>query len=275
MVIKASYLLKKPEKEFPQRLSVSKVKTFDSCKAKFKYSYIEKLPRKDWEHLTFGKLLHAVLEEYHKQRLNGDAREAHELMSSTYNDEIGSWTVTNSQKNECIDILQKYIQYWTELEKENKAPTILSVEKNFFIDIEGQVLLNGFIDVVQRDPDGILHVADYKTSSAAGKSFLKKDEFQLLTYAYVMFLENPEVEVVRGSYILLRHDFESYIWDFKREDVMEKIGSKFIQYAKDISEEKLYRPKTSRLCSYCDYISSCEAGKIEVFGDTTYGKSPW
>ena len=34
------------------RLSVSKAKSFSDCKKKFKYSYIEKLPSKEYDHLT-------------------------------------------------------------------------------------------------------------------------------------------------------------------------------------------------------------------------------
>ena len=46
-------------------LSVSKVKTFDDCKAKYRYTYIEKLPRKEWSFHIFGSFLHLVLEEFH------------------------------------------------------------------------------------------------------------------------------------------------------------------------------------------------------------------
>ena len=45
-------------------LSVSKLKTFEDCKTKFKFSYIDKLPKKEWEFHSFGKFLHAVLEYF-------------------------------------------------------------------------------------------------------------------------------------------------------------------------------------------------------------------
>ena len=50
-------------------LSVSKAKTFDQCKAKFKYQYIEKLPKKSWDFQIFGQFLHAILENFHELML--------------------------------------------------------------------------------------------------------------------------------------------------------------------------------------------------------------
>jgi ATP-dependent helicase/DNAse subunit B len=47
-------------------LSVSKAKTFDDCKAKYKFCYIQKLPRIDRDFHIFGKFLHSTLESFHK-----------------------------------------------------------------------------------------------------------------------------------------------------------------------------------------------------------------
>ena len=46
------------------RISVSKAKTFDGCKKKFDFCYVQKLPRKDWDFHIFGKFCHSVLETF-------------------------------------------------------------------------------------------------------------------------------------------------------------------------------------------------------------------
>ena len=57
------------------RLSVSKTKTFLDCKAKYKFCYIEKLPRKDWDFHTFGKFCHKVLEDFHNAYVKNNSTE--------------------------------------------------------------------------------------------------------------------------------------------------------------------------------------------------------
>jgi hypothetical protein len=50
-------------------ISVSKGKTFDACRRKFKFCYIEKLPRIDRDFHIFGKFLHFCLEYFHKHMI--------------------------------------------------------------------------------------------------------------------------------------------------------------------------------------------------------------
>src|SRR5690606_31482366 len=65
MEIKAFFVPSRDDSDADHRLSVSKVKTFDSCAAKFKYSYIEKLPKKEWDFHVFGTFCHDTLENFH------------------------------------------------------------------------------------------------------------------------------------------------------------------------------------------------------------------
>lgn len=260
MACKATVLTERPKTDLALSLSVSKVKTFKDCKAKFKFSYVEKLPRKDWEHLIFGKFLHEVLENFHKQLMENSQAQLHILMTECFKQSSVNWKdkLNVAQKQEAREILGVYLKQITEQKNNGTMPTILSVEKDFFIDIDGKILLNGFIDRIQMDPDGVLHVSDYKTTKK--KEYLKKDYFQLLTYAYVMCLEDPKLEKVRTSYILLRHNFETIIKEYSRNDIM-KVEKKFLDYAESIHAEKLYRPTPTPLCDYCDYLDLCDAGK--------------
>src|SRR5690606_681164 len=65
MEITAFFVPSRDDSDADHKLSVSKVKTFDSCKAKYKYSYIEKLPKKEFEFHIFGTFCHDVLENFH------------------------------------------------------------------------------------------------------------------------------------------------------------------------------------------------------------------
>lgn len=255
-------------------LSVSKVKTFLQCKAKYKFSYIDKLPKKEWDYHIFGKFLHEVLEFFHQRIIEGYNGPDHSLMKEIFDKSLkGTWghKMTLEQKKECHQILSKYLLKRSK-EKET-LPTTLHVEKSFNVLVDNTLLINGFIDVVQRDLDGVLHVADYKTSK--DKKYLKKDFFQLKTYAYVMCLEDPTLEKVRCSYIMLRHDFDPIEVEFSRNDVLE-VEKYYLDKAADIRKEKLYRPNPSPLCGYCDFLSECDTGQQKMgIVKKSFGKTDW
>ncbi len=259
METKATILNSRPENSSHLTLSVSKVKTFKDCKAKFRFCYVEKLPRKDWDFHIFGKFSHEVLEIFHQKIIEGSLDLFNVLMTSAFQAALLNWKdkMSLDQKKEAWEILNKYLYLLNTQKEQGQLPKFLSVEKDFYINIDDKILLNGFIDRIQLDPDGILHVADYKTTK--NKKFLKNDYFQLLTYAYIMCLEDPTLQKVRTSYILLRHNFESIVKEFEREEIMS-IEQKFLDYADLINSEKLYRPTPTMLCKFCDYTANCEEG---------------
>lgn len=278
---KARIVLAKPEDLKCFNLSVSKAKTFESCKAKYKFSYIDRLPKKDWDHLVFGKFLHEILEVFYKKRIDGDlATPNHLLLSSSWKHAFNNWKskLSKEQITEAKTICEKFL---FKIAKTKPQPTVLAVEKSFNVIIDEKILLVGFIDRVQLDHDGLLHVADYKTSKS--KEYLKKDFFQLLTYAWVMCLEDPTLQKVRTSYIMLKHGFDSIEKEFERDEIME-LEAKILNYYDQIDEERLFRPNTGPLCPYCDYAddSICPEGfkAAERYGKkppehTTFGKDTW
>src|SRR5690606_31982945 len=132
----------------------------------------------------------------------------------------------------------------------NKISTVISVEKTFNIKINENLILTGMIDRIQLDEDGIYHILDYKTSKS--KAYLKDDTLQLLTYAYVMLVEKPEIKKVRVSYIMLRHDCEFMTKEFDLEEILS-IKNMYEKYANDITYEKEFEPSPQVLCKFCDF----------------------
>lgn len=257
MLVTACLLSFKDETDTDLSLSVSKTKTFEDCKAKFKFCYIDKLPRIERDFHTFGKYLHQVLENFHKALIETPSRrddwltvldEAWDAAYKEYEDKM-----TGLQYKEAREIVEEY----KALLKEEGLPTVIAVEKPFYINLNKKVLLNGFIDRVQIDPDGMVHVADYKTTK--NPKYLK-DFFQVMTYCYALCLEDPSIKKFRASFILLRHNFDYLTQEFTREEVIS-VAEKFIKAASNIEEEKLWRPNPQFLCKYCDYLDHCKSGK--------------
>lgn len=250
----------KPNKnENVLNLSVSKLKTFDDCKAKFKFSYVDKLPKKEWEFHSFGKFLHAALEYFHLQLMVEPDLPLNVIMKNAFSKAKESYESKLSKEKikEVWDLCFFYLKNTSEKRKSNTLPDFLAAEKEFNINIENTILLNGFIDKIQLDPDKILHVADYKTSK--NDSYLKNDFFQLKTYAYVMFLTDPTIQKVRTSYVMARMNFKEIIKEFTIDDVKD-VEDYYLEKAALMRAEVGYKPKPSRLCDYCDYLENCPDG---------------
>ena len=256
-----------PDEEL--RLSVSKTKTFLQCKKQYEFNYIHKLPKKDWDHHIFGKFCHKVLEEFHTQYIKGCLLPYNMVMTDSFKVAWAEYKdkMTPEMKKECWGIIDKYLRH---ISKE-KALNVMAVEKRFELPIEN-IVLNGAIDRIQLDDDGVVHVADYKT--VKNKKYLKDDFFQLLTYAYVIINEDPSIKKVRASYILLRHDFEFITTEFTKKDIL-KVKDKYIEYAKQIVNEKEFKPNPTALCNFCDFQEHCPEGKSKAFNQNIYGEVAW
>lgn len=258
-------------KEGEFRVSVSKTKTFIDCKAKFKFCYVEKLPRKDWDFHIFGKFCHSVLELFHLKYIEGCTLPYNQVMGECFKKALEEYKdkMTAEQRKDCWAIIDKYLRLIVK-EKNNGHPAnVIACEKRFELLVGENIILNGAIDRIQIDDDGVIHVGDYKT--VKNKKYLKNDFFQLLTYAYVIMKEDPTVTKVRGSYILLRHDFEYITTEFEKDEVM-KIEGKYIDYVNQMLTEKDFTPNPTALCNFCDYQQNCPEGKTKAFNKPVYGE---
>lgn len=252
------------------KLSVSKTKTFVDCKRKFKFNYIDKLPRKTWDHHTFGTFCHQVLEDFHLEYIDGVTDPYNDVMSRAFRKAWKDYgkDMTKEMKREAWKIIDQYLRI---LAKE-KFPNVIACEQKFELLVDGNILLNGMIDRVQIDDDGVIHVCDYKTTK--NKKYIKNDFFQLLTYAYIMLNEDPDLKKVRASYILLRHNFEYITEEFTPDDIL-KIKDEYIEYAKQIRNETEFAPKPTALCNYCDFLDKCKEGMRLVSPSLTFGEVDW
>lgn len=256
------------------RLSVSKTKTFLDCARKFKFAYVEKLPRKDWDFHVFGKFCHKVLEDFHMAYIQGTTEPFNKEMSKAFRTAQAEYKeqMTPEMTKDCFAIIQQYLKIITQDKKNNISANVLDVEMKFDFAVGDKVILNGMIDRVQLDDDGIIHVCDYKT--VKNKKYLKNDFFQLLTYAYVMLNQNPDLKKIRASYILLRHDFEYITTEFDVPEILT-IKDKYTKYALDIMAEQEYKPNPTALCNFCDYQTLCPEGNSKSYGKNTYGEMNW
>ncbi len=175
-----------------------------------------------------------------------------------------------SVTKEAFEILTAYLKKISINKDEIKK--VLAVEKSFDLEINPCLILNGMIDRIQLDDDGVIHICDYKTTK--NKAYLKDDSLQLLTYAYVILQENPEITKVRGSYILLRHNFEYMTKEFSLEEI-KNVKNMYEGYANSIHSEKEFEANPTKLCNWCDHLAICKSGSEFVGKSFKHGITKW
>lgn len=257
----------------PLKLSVSKCKVFSSCRKKYEFNYVIKLPKVDRDYHIFGKCLHKALEDFHQMYINGwllGSSEAMKIAWKTAKTEYAS-RMTSEAIKECFDILSGYLKLVSEKPK-SFLTGVVSAEQAFDFPLADNVILNGFIDKVQIEDDGVLLISDYK--STKNKKYLQDDWFQLQTYAFVIMSQRPELKKVRAAYTMLRHNFENITKEITREEAMA-VKDQYLAYAADINSATEYPATTSALCRMCDFIDHCKEGQAAVYGPQQYGEIKW
>jgi RecB family exonuclease len=251
------------------KLSVSKTKCFKQCKKQYHYAYVLKFPKKERNYHVTGSFCHKVLEEFHQAYIDGCVLPYNVTMTQAWKTawaEFGA-KMTPDMKRECWDLINGYLR---KVSRE-KLGNILAVEQKFEFNITETVSIRGGIDKVTLDDDNVLRVSDYKTTKK-GKKYLQDDMFQLMTYGYVLLQEHPEIDKIRGSYILLRHDFEEITREFSREQLLG-IKQQFLDYAQSINEETEFPANPTVLCGWCDHVDICEEGRAKVASNPATSKS--
>jgi ATP-dependent helicase/DNAse subunit B len=250
------------------RLSVSRVDTFKTCKAKYYYNYILELPTTDTYYTTIGKFIHKVLELFiNKYKATGDLRTA---ASSAFKEAQKDEEIKPSLTRDIIKESMKWIVFLTKKFEEDSSqiPNTLDTELPFTFKLEEEKLLvRGVIDRVDRLSPNELLIIDYKTSQSS--SYLRP--FQLATYVHALKERFPN-HTIKTAFELIRHDFGRLHFDLSDEDVEQalntfrEVGSEIRELSK-LPKDQPWTATPSKLCSYCPFRQRCEKDRIQ--------ESPW
>lgn len=235
-------------------LSASKIKTYKQCPRRYYYQYIEKLPRKEWDHFDLGTFVHGTLEFFHESfRDDSIKKNLRLLMKESFKKqrEIMEQDKSLSKEilNEARDMLAAYLK---DMEEKGIGSEILTLEEEFVLDLNDFCKVKGIVDRLDKDVDGVFHIKDYKTN----KDTKYMEPEQLRIYGIYLLSKYPDVEKFRGSYIMLRFGGMLLPHDFNLESVEEE-KENVIKCAETILEEERWISKPSKLCDWCDFKSVC------------------
>ncbi len=237
------------------RLSFSRAETYETCPAKFRFTYVEALPGLPGPHLSFGSSIHAALERFYDQKLPICPSER-ELLGFLYEDwdSSGFEGLTRDEQllwyRHAQDVLRRFharesVRY--------RLPA--DVEKWFSLPFGDDAVVMGSIDRVDVDDDGSLEVIDYKTNKRMQDRERVRASLQLSIYALAcehLYGRLPTAVtlyfVVPG--VRVRVATEEIDLDGARHTVARVAAA---------VRAGAFDPAPSRACNWCDFRPLCPA----------------
>jgi RecB family exonuclease len=237
------------------RYSPLRFRVFDTCRLRYRYQYVDRVPARLRPQDTAGSLVHRVLcdffskvklDERSEKRLIRMFEEGWEALSPRYRRMKG----VDQLREDSI----KQLGLFAAQHDISAAP--LLVEPYLQVEVAPGVTLFGRVDRIDEEADGCMHVIDYKTGSHPDEV----DAGQLRLYA-IMAEESLRRPVSRISFWNLDDGFVSTAAlsdDEKRRTRSDLLAA--VQRMNEISE---FPPNIGPHCGHCPYLYAC-AERAEI-----------
>jgi CRISPR/Cas system-associated exonuclease Cas4 (RecB family) len=239
--------------------------TYTKCPKKYHYRYIEKpdVPQAKWGFTEFGSCAHLILELFHKEvkENNTDPSQYSILLKECFKKGVKEFDLSileepvwmpNGDQSGLI-ALREIMQTYLDKVRSEGLPDVIGIEMPFNFKINDDTTVRGFIDRVDRVGPGEYRVLDYKTS----KNMKYLTGFQLLVYAEALRRRFKDVEVVHGSYLMLKHNCLTKDYTFTLDD-LGACRKTILKKASYIDTDSTWVKKPSILCRWCDYRAICQ-----------------
>ena len=249
-------------------LSPTKLRTFATCPAKYRWEYVERLGRfyrRPRAGFSFGASLHNVLEEFHAK--GGAESVPVERLSEALAEKWQSQGYQSAAQEaayrlEAERILSVYHAAAEKILMEAlpdapPPPTILLTEKTLSQDLTPEIRLSGRVDRVDEHHDGGLEIVDYKSGRESVTEIDVKSALAMNVYQALVKHAYPERRVWATIVALKTGDSASYeLTDDERTVLLadcQETGE--ILLRKDWEH---VLPVLNEHCPYCDYLPHCQ-----------------
>jgi putative RecB family exonuclease len=246
-------------------LSPSRAGDFLACPLLYRFRVIDRLPEPPSPAAARGTLVHAVLERLFDEPAAGRTPQtAHAMLAPQWERLIGDEPELaglfdgEEQQSawlaEARDMLDRYftLEDPTRLEPRHREHAVEAV-------LESGLLLRGYIDRLDVAPDGEIRIVDYKTGTAPKEEYEAQALFQMKFYAVVLWLTQQRVPKLLQLMYLGNGEIVRYAPDESDlRATVRKIDAlwRAIDRARSTGD---WRPRPSRLCSWCAHQAICPA----------------
>jgi putative RecB family exonuclease len=232
------------------RYSPLRFRVFDSCRLRYRYQYVDKVRARLRPSDTAGTLVHRVLcdfftkvpsEEHTTAVLFQMFEDGWNALSPRYLQMKG----VEVHREASVRQLQNFAEHF-DLRAEPFA-----VEAYLQVEMTPEVTLFGRIDRVDEEPDGTLHIIDYKTGEQADEVEAR----QIRLYA-IMVERELERTVSKASFWDLDHGSS---WTETLDESVKRLAvDEMLAAVEEMQRITDYPPTIAEHCAYCPYYHACE-----------------
>jgi putative RecB family exonuclease len=232
------------------QLSYSKIDTYETCPAKFRFQYEDRVPGRPSPVLSFGDSLHQALFHFHNRPVPvaPTLAELHELLEAVW---VSNGFESEAEERMYLDHGRQILaQYHLENAGSFRIPAAL--EHRFSIEVEG-VQVQGVIDRMDRIPGGGYEIIDYKTNRRLPPMSRIDQDLQLSIYwLAAREIWGIEPEKLTLYYLLPGQRMTTTRTAQQADDLKRRIAV----VAERIAAGK-FEPRENPLCNWCDYQALC------------------
>jgi len=245
--------------------SNSKIETFEQCRLKFKYRYIEKIVPEIAKGIEahLGDMVHRTLEWLYIQVMKNTIPSVNDLISfysekwqEIYSPDMPIVNKTMTTKDYFNRGVEFLVNYYTKYHpfQDNTIATEKRIEIN--LDETGDKKLIGYIDrLVHNLESNEIEIHDYKTGSSIMAKEKVENSRQLSIYSLAikeMFGKEKNICMI---WHFLAHDMKICLR--KNNEELENLKKELIGIINLIEETKDFPPSKSQLCYWCEYMNIC------------------
>lgn len=247
--------------------SNSKIETFEQCKLRFKYRYIDKIVPEIAKGIEahLGDVVHKSLEWLYTQVMKNIIPSVNDLISfysekwqENYSPDMPIVNKTMSAKdyfNRGVEFLINYYMKYHPFQDNT-----IATEKKIEIDLDetGEKKLIGYIDRLSHNLEkNEIEIHDYKTSNTIMAKEKVESSRQLSIYSLAIKEMFGKEKNICMTWHFLAHDMKICLR--KTNDELERLKDEIIRIIGEIEKTKNFPPTKSQLCYWCEYMNICPA----------------
>jgi len=231
------------------RLSPLRLRVFRSCRLRYSYQYVERISARLRPQDTAGTLVHNLLCEFfakvpRQERTPGCLLEmlqkGWDALSPRYRRIPG----VDELRRRSLEQLQRFAR-----QQDLQADPFM-VEAYLQVRLAPDLLLFGRMDRIDEEPDGSLHIIDYKTGAHPEEI----DASQLHLYA-IMVEEKLQRPVSRASFWYLD---DGLVWTIQMTDEEKRRARmEALAVASEMRTVSDFPPTIAPHCAHCPYLYAC------------------
>ena len=235
------------------QLSFNKLRTFGECALKYRYAYVERLPRPPVTALAFHRRIHATLADYHRLAKRDGTVSEEELLAA-YATIAGADEDRSLRESRAYQEGEEILKIYARNERE-KGRVAAYLEHPLKVEF-GPYLLTGTLDRLDFTPGGGYALIDYKLDRKLPDGNEAETNLQLSFYDLLVY-EGLGVAPEEVSLYYLRHGVEqtSHRSSQERKQTLAWLEAT----AAAIRDERRWQPQEGPACRACPFQQLCPA----------------